>query len=80
MLLHNILTIPSEIDNAPRVPFNTLRHGDRYKHRPNGSVSQIFFKGPDYFTIRRADGWLVKCTPDREGWNKMVIKVPPVRK
>jgi hypothetical protein len=76
MPLHNILILPTDSDTAPRVPFNTLRVGERFQHTINGWVSLVYFKSPDFLTIKRPDGWLVKVLKeDVEVWGKMVIKL-----
>ncbi|AMR34181.1 hypothetical protein A0256_23375 [Mucilaginibacter sp. PAMC 26640] len=73
----NQLSTPITTDNAPRIPFNTLQFGDRFKHSLTGNIHQVFFVPLDsaYFTIRRADGWLVTCERGGFAWDKGVIKV-----
>lgn len=75
MILTNIYTRPEPIVTVPRVPFISLRFGQRYTHSVGGPVSQIFATGDKFITIKREDDWLVRCTPDMEIWNKMVIKL-----
>ena len=73
----NKLILPQDIDNAPRVPFNALRVRDRYRHTPAGSVHQVYAKPVegDHITIKRADGWLIRCDKGGYCWDKGVIKV-----
>lgn len=75
MTLTNIYIRPEPPDTSPRTPFNTLKWGQRYRHTMTGPVHQVYFIGPYWITVRRADDWLVRVTPVMEGWGKKVIKM-----
>ncbi|MNY36951.1 hypothetical protein D3C86_1714790 [compost metagenome] len=75
MVLTNIYHHPEPVDITPRVPFNALRWGDRYKYSHTGGIHQVFFIGPEWITVRREDDWLVRVTPEMEGYSKLVIKI-----
>ncbi|MBB6109755.1 hypothetical protein SAMN05421821_105173 [Mucilaginibacter lappiensis] len=74
-----IETIPT-VDITERVAFHTLQEGERYTHTPEGHVSQVIEVKPVFRTIRRYDDWLIHCKAGCFLWDKMVIKVTPLRK
>lgn len=81
MLFHNRLLEPEPLpDDAVRIPFHQLAEADYYQHEPGGTVSQIAEHGPNFRTIRRADGWLIPARVGDFVWDKTVIKVAPLRK
>lgn len=80
MTLKNRLFIEEVPDTTPRVPFHTLRVGDRYQHSSTGRVSLVFKADFDGMTIKREDGWLCRCEIGSFIWDKMVIRVAPLRK
>lgn len=75
MQLTNIYIRPDPPDLSPRVPFASLKWGQSFRYTPTGGKHQVYFVGPDWITVRREDGWLVRITPDMEGWDKSVITV-----
>lgn len=75
MLIGNRVIIPEDPPDKPRVPFNTLKYGDRYQHEVNGNVSQVVEKKDEYMSIRRHDGWLILLKAGCFTWDKMVIRL-----
>lgn len=80
MLLHNKPYCEDIADTATRVPFNSLKEGDRFQHTPAGRISLVFRKDHDYITVRREDEWFVTSRVGDWVWDKEVIKVTPLRK
>lgn len=74
MTFHNNAFIQQQEDTEPRVPFKTLKIGDKYKHSVSGNISTVF-KIDEDVVIKRADGWLVTVKKDSDNWFKMVIKI-----
>lgn len=73
MIIPQKYACPNRNADAPRVPFTSLKFGQRYCHEVGGPVSQLFATGESFITIKRDDDWLVRYAPDMEIWNKMVI-------
>jgi hypothetical protein len=81
MPFHNRLLPDNPIpDTAERVPFHTLRVGDRYQNTPGGNVSTVIRADFTFRVVRRYDDWLLHHDEGCWVWDKMVIKVAPLRK
>ncbi|WP_183560598.1 hypothetical protein [Mucilaginibacter sp. SP1R1] len=81
MLLHNKIIIPDILpDTAERIAFNKLNEGDNFQHVPGGPISEVTEHKPKFRTVRRHDGWLLHHEDGCFVWDKLVIKVTPLRK
>jgi hypothetical protein len=81
MQFHNrLLDVNQPLETVARIPFHALNMGDRYKHLMNGNISEVVEKKEEYIMIRRHDDWLIHCKAGSFIWDKMVIKVTPLRK
>ncbi len=75
MAFGNRIIIDSDPPDKPRVPFHTLKEGDRYQHEVNGNISRVIEKKPEFMTIKRHDDWLIHLKAGCFTWGKMVIKL-----
>lgn len=75
MNISNIYHRPDPVETLPRVPFSSLRFGNKFQYRPNGPISQIYMVSDDHIMVKRWDDWLVAVKPGSMGWDKMVIKL-----